>query len=236
MALGVTLGELITNVQLECYTSANPAHGQNFRDNVIAQINRAYEHYFRDHKWPHLRGTLENGFFDKLTAAGERYYDWPEGLDPDTVEAVYYQYGTGVWVPLLKGISLTDYASYDSDNPAATGDPAIKWQRHGPDQFEIWPRAALDGRIIRFCGMRQYTKLSADGDQCLIDNAPIELRAASRLQARKDPKEAARLDADAEAAYRNLRHRQDGDVTANFAEPKSGVTETRPRIIVVNGS
>ena len=74
MARGVTLGQLITDLRSEIGHSLSPALGKNTRDVLINILQRNQRRLWEDYAWPFLR--VEK---DVTMAAGQRYYDLPDG-------------------------------------------------------------------------------------------------------------------------------------------------------------
>jgi hypothetical protein len=218
MALGVPLSQLIEAVQLETALSSNPALGQNFRANVAHSIRMEQERLYAEFDWPHLIGTLANGFFDKSTAAGQRYYDYPVDISYDNVRRVYVRWGN-VWLPLVRGITPELYTSYNSD-AGAQADPPQRWEPHTEDQFEIWPTPAST-MTIRFTGKRKLTPLVLDTDICMLDSVLLVMMAGAKLMSRRDPKQAMMMRADAEKHLAMLKSNQmSGTVVKLGDEPK----------------
>lgn len=236
MPRGVSLLQLVEDTQHEAHMSALPSVGIQFRETVKYQIRKAQEFYNLDYRWEHLCGTAENGMFEVLTAAGERVYDLPTDMEPSSIRNVFYNWG-GVWTKLTRGIRPEDYSAQDSDDVTVTSEPALRWDLRSDNQFEIWPRPGTNDMQIRFDGRKILPPLVADDDVCVIESYILVLRAASKLLARKDPKEAKAKEEEAKDIYYKLRHGDTIGVKAHLnGTPASEETPRDPseRIIAVN--
>lgn len=225
MTLGVTLGQLIEDVQLEANLSATPNVGQNFRAQIAHRIRKEQEYLHADFRWPHMEGTLTSGWFDKDSANGERYYDYPANLDQQRGFNLHYQFGS-VYVPVERGITPEDYVSFNSDNGVGS-DPVMKWAPHTQTQFEVWPIPQVDGNILRFTGFRTLRPLLADTDVADLDDNLITLFAAGRLLIRRNKDEAAVVLKRAEKLYASLK--MDAMRGTNFSMATPGEGKIDPR-------
>lgn len=218
MALNVPLSQLIEAVQLETGLSANPALGQNFRAHIAHAIHMEQKRLYEEFDWPHMIGTLANGFFDKETAVGQRYYDYPTDIAYQNVRKAFVRWGN-VWLPLVRGIHTELFTSYNSDE-GARADPPMRWSPHTADQFEIWPIPA-SVTTIRFTGKRKLRALVLDTDVCDLDDTLLVLMAGAKIMSRRDPKAAGAMRADAERYKMVLRSQQMSDTVIRLGdEPK----------------
>lgn len=176
-----TLGGLLTDLRLELGFSDNSSVGQNYDATLKYHLNAEYERLWNDFQWPHLWGTDDNGWFDVETQAGERYYDYPDGMDPLSVKKVWYKYADS-WAPLSNEVTPGHYNAFDSDDDENRNDPAMAWRQHTAEQFELWPIPATDGLTIRFEGRRAFAKLVDNSDVCFLDGQLIVLAAATRIK------------------------------------------------------
>lgn len=209
MALGATLGELISDVQEEISSSTSPAIGLNFRDTIKSRINREYKRLFHDFDWPHL-----TTWSTRATAAGQRYYDLPDDLALETIADIYRRFG-GEWHKLKRGLEPTHYNGQDSDD-GYRSDPPLRWRPYGAEQIEIWPTPA-SASTLRFVGKRAYNPLVDESDTCDLDSDLIVLFAAGKLLKRRGANDADIVLAEAAAHYRTLRQRSQTGEVFNFA-------------------
>lgn len=231
MARGTSLGVIVDKVRAEARHSQNPALGTNVRATIINAIQRVQNQLYLDYDWPFLRVRR-----DKLTQAGQRYYDFPTDLNLERVETFEVLWGTE-WRPIENGIEMSDYTTWNSDLDVRV-DPVRKWQMidagAGP-QYEIWPLPATNDNTMRWTGIRKLQPLVADSDRADLDDDMIALFVAAEFLAHAKQYDAkAKLSA-AQGMLERLRSRMtlkrrstDRLSFANQKTPESG----RPRILV----
>lgn len=215
MALNTTLGVLIEQVQLETGLSANPALGQNFRQHIAHHIRMEQKRLYALFDWPHLMGTVDNGWHDKVLAVGQRYYDYPASISYDNVRRAYVRW-SNVWLPVKRGITPELFTSYNSDAGART-DPLQRWAPHTQDQFEVWPIPASEV-TLRFTGKRKLRDLVADTDQADLDDTMLTMFAGAKILARRDEKSARSLRLDAEKLFSQLKSNQMSETFIQFGD------------------
>lgn len=229
MARNSTLTNLVDMLRDEIAASSDPSVGQSERALLENQINRAYEFYHGDYDWPHLRVRS-----DVLTAAGQRYYDFPADIDFDRVESIDTNHG-GTWQPVVRGIENDHYDVFDSDNDERT-DPVLRWDvidtGSGP-QMELWPIPATDNIKVRVTGFKNFTRLVSGSDRAVIDDMLIVLASAAKLLARYRLPDAEEAIAAAGRRYAILKARSTRrkNEHPNFAG-SSSVSSRRPRSII----
>ena len=166
MARGTTLGALITMTRLEANLDPNPALSLNVMPKMRLRLQQEQERLYDEYDWPFLRIRV-----DLALAAGERYYDVPQGMNLERIEKVDYQWALK-WFPLTRGISPEHYNTYNSDADVRV-DPAFRWDIHdtgsGP-QVEIWPIPVSNGNLVRFTGIRQLKPFLVDADTADLDD------------------------------------------------------------------
>lgn len=177
--LGKTLAQLIEEVRAESRLSTDQSRGLENREYVSQIVKRNYETLYGDYDWPHLNVHREDCF--KETQGGQRYYDWPDKLDIDTITGCFHRYGN-VWIPLDYGISLATYNQIDSENDRRA-DPISRWQIRDAEQFEVWPIPVTDGNLIGFSGKQKFVPLTKETDRAQIDSVCIVLFAAAEILA-----------------------------------------------------
>ena len=194
---GNTFLNMIVLLRNELARSSSVAVGVDDAPRLKHHLNRAYEHRYDKHDWPHLRRT-----FDKIAlAAGQRYYDFPTELNYERIEKAWVWW-TNKPVPIWRGISVNDYSAYDSANNERS-DPVMKWDVRSigtATQFEIWPLPASNSVSITFLGHRKIAKLINDIDVCYLDDWLVVLDAAASIE--KDGARRQQRAAEAEDRYR----------------------------------
>jgi hypothetical protein len=88
---------------------------------------------------------------------------------------------------MTRGISLADYAAYDSDEDERY-DPALKWDltwTGSATQIEVWPIPASNNLKLMFKGLRPLRPLVSNDDVCDIDSTLLTLSVATELLARQ---------------------------------------------------
>jgi hypothetical protein len=186
MARGTTFGQMIEMTKLEAGLDPDPALSMSSLPLIKQLIKREYERLYDEFDWPFTRVRE-----DVMTVAGQRYYDIPSTLDLERIEGIQYYWGLR-WHDLERGIQMSDYTAYNSDNDARH-EPAWKWDIHytGPTaQIELWPMPSTNDKKVRFHGIRRPTALVQVSDGCDLDDQMIVLFAASEYLARRSSPEA----------------------------------------------
>lgn len=213
MARGVTLEELIVDLRAEVGQSTNTAVSRASIDALKTSLRRQQERLWLDFDWPHMR--VER---DITLEAGERYYDFPDDLDPTRVEKVEVKFG-GRWIPVKYGITNELLLVHDSDADIRN-DPVQNWDYYNgasgnPEtQIHLWPIPANNGNattkelVLRITGIKTLPALISDSDTCALDSWLLVLYSASEILARlKAPDASAKLEA-ANLYYHRLKGRQ----------------------------
>lgn len=225
MARGTTVGEVLTQLRNELFESSDPAFGKQTREAYLHQISKHHERLCTVYDWPFLR-TIRY----IATAAGQRYYDFPEDLDFDRIESTHYKWG-GSWQPVSFGIDPREnYNGFDSLS-GVKSDPILRWGPYNDDpdggnQFEVWPVPSFDGRfyqdqpigtayqentdmtgngVLRFRGFRRGRPLVEDSDRLDLDDTLVVLNAAATIMRRKDPQKAAIIQSEAKSHLDRLK-------------------------------
>lgn len=172
------LAELVEQLQFECRLSTATSRGVDNRDYLKGLIRRVQEWLYEDNWWPHLKAEKEDS--KKVLAAGQRYYDFPAGINPDRIAKVWHEYGEGIWVPVEHGIGPEQYNERNSDADERS-DPALRWDWHGDGQFEIWPIPASNGGQIWFEAQRPLNDMVSESDTADLDDRVIVLHAAAEI-------------------------------------------------------
>lgn len=177
MARGVTLGELVTKLRVAARYDPNPALSRNMVPLMMQTISDTQERLYDEFDWPFLRIRR-----DKIMAAGQRYYDIPDDLHLERIQAVDIRFGDR-WLPVERGITLEHYNAQDSDADIRC-DPVERWEvmdTGGSEQVEAWPIPLTDGAALRFTGIRKLKPLIALSDTADLDDQLIILYAAGEI-------------------------------------------------------
>lgn len=219
-----TLTTLVEEVQYELSQSASPAVGVNFREHIKNRIRRVYRWLWNDYNWPHLEE-----WFEKPLQAGQRYYDFPDGISLETINSVW-RIWSGTRERIERGIDPSHYGFRDSDADSRA-DPVLRWAPKGA-QFEVWPMPASDVCAIQFVAKRPFVQMVEDDSLCLLDTDLVVLFSAGHLIAKFNEKESNRILLRAERTYSKLKSRQRRTAKvvnlAGICEPK----DDRPRFMV----
>lgn len=231
MATGVTLAELIAEVQLELGHSTATNIGQQFRAHLTHRICREYERLYRDFSWPHMVRWI-----DFPTVGGQKLYTLPlVGADQlliEDVREVYSKQG-GVFDPLDRGICIEDYNAYDSD-AGARSDPALKWEPRSEKDIELWPCPASATQTIRLKALQPFKQMNVETDTCAIDDKLVTMYAAGEYLVRQGSKDAQAVLTRAQLHYAALKQRyqtgankvqllQEGGSSAGKYDPRDKV-------------
>jgi hypothetical protein len=187
---GATLNKLLTDLRDELRRSNSPAVAPDDVGPLRRTLNHVYRVLYYDHDWPFL-----NTLFPSMTLnAGQRYYDFPTGLDPDRVIESKVKW-SGDYVDITRGIEITDYNAYDPDDNERSS-PALKWDVRFTgerEQIEIWPLPDGTDQRLRFFGTFRCDDLVNDTDICRLESELVVLYAAAELLSDEHPdKEAKR--------------------------------------------
>lgn len=183
MARGTQFLDIVTRTKSESGLLNSVAVGVDDLPGIKEAINTVYAALYLDHDWSHLRKT-----FSVSLAAGQRYYDFPSGLNPERVEAVEVKWNDK-WIPIGRPIEFADYNAHDSDADERN-DPVLKWDVRwtgSSEQIEVWPLPAT-AYTLRFRGIQAAPRLVNDTDACLLDDTLVVLFASAKIL--KDDKSA----------------------------------------------
>lgn len=177
MARGETFLELQGMLREELGRSPDVAIGVDDLPILKRAINKAYATLYDEYDWPFLRRV----FAKESLSAGQRYYDLPDGLNIERVEAVYIWFNE-VPQKIDRGITVDEYGIYDpTDNVRV--DPVLLWDVRnisGSVQIEVWPLPASDTMSIQFVGLVEAPKLVNNADACLLDDELVVMLAAAQ--------------------------------------------------------
>lgn len=171
------------------------------------KLRRTQAILYDDYDWSFLRQV----FPLKTLQSGERYYDFPSGLNLERVEKVALWF-SNVAMPITRGIESSDY-SFLNPEAGVTSDPAMKWDVRWTgtkEQIEIWPVPASNDQSLQFIGLRALRPLVKMSDVADLDDELIVLTAAAELLARKDDKSASIIMKRAENRLHRLMGRTQG--------------------------
>lgn len=223
---GQQLTRLISSLRAELGRSTNVSVGVDDAPALIEVLQRTQETLYDDYDWPHLRVV-----FDPITLqAGQRFYEFPDGLNFDRIEEVARR-NSGAIVPLDRGIGFDQYRAFDSAEDVRAA-PVMRWDvrsdlETGKEQLEVWPLPADESDAIQFVGIRKLRPLVDSSDTTDLDDRLIVLFAAAELH--PDEKKADIKRAAAQQLYARLKGRSKGgssDVRLGMGTPKKfpGVT------------
>lgn len=190
MARGTQLLKLVEMLREEVNRATSVAVGNDDLSGLQNKLRRTQEVLYDEYDWPFLRQV----FPAKQLNAGQRYYDFPVGLNPDRIDDNDAADGPGVVVwysnlpmPIQRGIGFNEYAIYNSDN-GVRQEPALAWDVRWTgtsEQIEIWPLPVTQTATLQFKGVRQLRPLIKDSDVCDLDDQLIVLFAAAELLGRQ---------------------------------------------------
>jgi hypothetical protein len=186
MPRGTTFLGLVTDLRNALGRSTDVAVGVADLPRLKYTINRAYHQVYARCDWPHLRTEFAKIPF----VAGQRYYDYPAGLNFDRIESTTVWWGNRPRC-IERGISFAQFDSYDSlaDERSSSVE---RWDVRLVDtveQIEVWPIPSDNTQSLQFIGQRKVADLVADIDVCLLDDDLVVSKAASRLAKDKDDKQ-----------------------------------------------
>ena len=178
MARGTQFSAIINRVKNETGRSDEVSIGIADLPRVKEAINTVYHALYLNHDWDHLRKV----FARQTLSAGQRYYDFPAGLNLERIEHVEVWY-SDIPHSVERGIGFEDYAVYDSENDERN-EPALKWDikwTGSSEQIEIWPVPSTNNQELQIIGLQDAPRLVNDDDLCLLDDTLVVLYAAAHL-------------------------------------------------------
>lgn len=204
MARGTQLLELVLMLREEVNRASSVAVGVDDQPLLCQKLRRTQEFFFDEFTWPFLRQV----FPLKPLYAGERHYDFPNGLNLERIEEVHTWYGN-LPIPIDRGIGMEQYAVYNS-NIDVRSEPAARWDVRWTgvkEQFEIWPIPASDSQQIQFTGIRNLRPLVADSDVADLDDQMIVLTVAAEILASQQNANAKMVAGLAQERFRRMKGR-----------------------------
>lgn len=186
MARGSTFASIQSAVRAELRRANSPDDAAS----VMRTINHVYRVLFYKNDWPFLKRQ----FAPMPLAAGQQFYDFPSGLDPDRViEAKVFW--SDLYADVERGISFDDYNSFSTPLDERT-DPIMKWDvkfTGTREQIEVWPLPASNDQTLTFRGITAMSALVNDTDPCLLEDEIVILFAAAELLPKDAPDKDAKL-------------------------------------------
>lgn len=184
MMRGRMLSELISDLRDELRRANNAAASPDDIPSLRRTINRVMQSVWLSHDWPHLR----TDFPAINLVAGQRFYDYPAGLDPDRVEIVRV-FWSGTYTPVERGITRDDYNAHDPEQNDRSS-PVLKWDIRFTgvkEQIEVWPLPDGAAQKLHLRGTYACPTLVNDSDVCPLDSGVVLLFAAIELLPKDSP-------------------------------------------------
>ena len=178
MARGRTLGDMLFDLRAEISAATDSTIGQSENPALMVLLRRTQELLVQDYDWPHLQGQ----WFNVTLAAGQRYYDFPAGLQYERAASASVLWA-GIWQPMTFGFEPLVYNTFNSDKNERC-DPALRWRVYNDTQFEVWPLPATSC-TMRIVGSRSIGSFNQASDACVIDGTMVVLFAAAERLAGK---------------------------------------------------
>lgn len=208
MARGKQLEELVYDFRAEVGDSVSVNVGVDTLAGVKVLLRRVQETLYTAYQWPFL---LVRPFPSITLAAGDYFYDIPEDVDPDHIDAVHL-YRAGRVYPLERGVTPEHYGEYDSSADVRS-DHVMRWDigwTGEETQIEAWPIPATDGDKLFVIGHRPLNPLVEDSDLADLDGPLIVLFAAAEQLAMQGSKNAQNKLAAAQSRLAALTKRANG--------------------------
>lgn len=178
MARGATLRQLISDLRDELRRTNAPYASPDETPVLRRTINHVYHLLYYKHDWPFLK----HRFAPITLNAGQRYYDFPPGLDPEHILTAKV-FWSGNYCDICRGISYDDYNVHDPEQNERSS-PVMKWDvvfTGTKEQIEVWPLPDGDAQKLLFEGVYRHQPLVNDDDKCALDSELIVLFAAAEL-------------------------------------------------------
>lgn len=178
-----TLEAIIADVRSCTGRSRDRNFGIDEYENIKAIVQQEQRRLWWDHDWQFLKSR-----WDLSVVAGSRYYSVPAMLCFERISSVCVKFGSE-WIPLERGISMSDYSLYDSDDDERSS-PAMKWDvidvapnddAATREQIEIWPLSS-NAQTVRFEGIRNLDAFVSDDHYCTVDADILTMFSAARIK------------------------------------------------------
>lgn len=205
--------DILEGLRLESKRSGSTQLGQNEAPALKRMLNRLYEFFWFDYKWPFLK-IMDA---DKAVLAGVYKFDPPTSIDIERIEKVAVRFGD-VWMPLERGLTTEMYNALDSEadersEPATHYD--IQWTGSAP-QIVIYPRPSRDV-TVRFQGRKKFVRMVNDSDLCLLDDQILILYGAAELLASAEDPKANAVASAAQKYYNTQKYNWDKNRNSSFS-------------------
>jgi len=178
MARGATLSQMISDLRDELRRANSSSAGPDDVGSLRRTLNHVYRLLYYSHDWSFLKTRFPAITFN----TGQRYYDFPAGLDPDRITDVKLAW-SGNFVDIERGIDIADFNAFDPEADERTS-PAIKWDvtfTGTKEQIEIWPLPDSTAQSLRFTGVYACSELIDNDDRCRLESELVVLFAAAEL-------------------------------------------------------
>lgn len=218
-------GDILQDLRLESKRSASAQLGVSEEDALKRKINRLYEFFWFDYKWPFLK-IMDA---DKAVSAGVFKFDPPASIDLERIEKVAVRY-SNIWAPVTRGLTTEMYNALDSDadersEPIENYD--IQFTGTNP-QIVVWPRPSQN-TTVRFQGRRKFQKLVNSSDICYLDDNLIIMHGAAELLASAEDPTAQAVANAAKQLYNTQKYNWDKTRNSNFSLGGAGLIEPAKR-------
>lgn len=189
MARGQTLESIIAQVRFEIGRADQPHLNLAEKTRTANHIKRVQDTLYQEHFWPQL-----SVWAPLVAGIGQRFYDFPVGVNPDRIERIFRNESGRVQpAPLIRGIGVNDYFHTNS-MAGERGDPAQRWDIRdngaGVTQLELWPLPATTNYAYLVLGMRPLAPLVDDNDRADLDGILISLFVAAEVLSREKKEDA----------------------------------------------
>lgn len=229
MARGTQLLQLVQDLRDEVGRANSVAVGVDDLSGLKTKLRRMQAFFYDEHDWPFLRQI----FPLKPLQAGEKFYDFPTGLNLEGVERVDLWYGN-LPQPLTRGISTQEYAIYNSNN-GVTQEPAMRWDVRWTgtkEQFEIWPIPSSNTQSVQFTGKRNLRPLIQDSDVADLDDKMLILAVAAEILEKQGEESSSTVSALAKARFNRMKGRGQGASPTRRMGQGVPATDSRFPIVV----
>jgi hypothetical protein len=190
-----TFGAIVEMARNEARLSSNSSRGIDHLDHIKQLVKRHYTTLVEDYDWEHLQINRDYDHSRKQLQAGQRFYDFPTGLNVQKIDKMWLKWGN-VWRVVDYGIEFANYSGLDPDN-GSRADPVLRWDFYSESQFEIWPVPASDGDAaapysnwVGFEGQKAVEQYVSDTNRADLDDIMISLYVAAELMAENGQKAA----------------------------------------------
>jgi hypothetical protein len=211
-----TLGELRADLIRRLGFGASGASAGVITANIDNFLLLAHKHVYEAHDWMRLRK-----YEDQTIGVDQYLLDYPSDANEERITDIWVQVN-GVWREVHAGISKEDYTYQDN-----TSWPA-RYELY--EQIELLPKADQQ-YTVRIWYIQQLTRLTQDGDRCMVDDELVFLHALANAKAHYRHADAQLYQGQFESLMTKLKGRSWTKKTFNRGGGDDSIPLVKPKVV-----